>query len=79
MVVWVDVLDSRYARGLRAKSWNVDSINKEIYEYVSKYRNEVHRIWFGGTIYSSSEYTDPGKDTIQRFLDKYHHVVEDER
>lgn len=78
MIVLVDVRDNRCASGLRVKTWNVDSIDKEIYEYVSKYRDKVHRIWFGDALYSSSEYADPENGTIQRFLDKYHHVVEDE-
>ena len=78
MIVLVDVRDSRYASGLRVKTWNVDSINQEIYEYVSKYRDKVHRIWFGNTLYSSSEYADPENGAVQRFLDKYQHVVEGE-
>lgn len=34
MVVLIDVLDSRYSSGLRVQTWNVESITKEIYEYV---------------------------------------------
>lgn len=78
MVVLVDVLDSRYSSGLRVQTWNVESITKEIYEYVSKHRNKIHRIWFGDNIYSSSEYADPENDSIQRFLDRYHYVIENE-
>lgn len=79
MIVLVDVRDNRYASGLRVQTWNVESITKEIYEYVYKHRNKIHRIRFGDTMYSSSEYADPENDTIQRFLDKYHYVLEDER
>lgn len=77
MIVLVDVRDNRYASGLRVQTWNVESITKEIYEYVYKHRNKIHGIWFGDTMYSSSEYADPENDTIQRFLDKYHYVLED--
>lgn len=76
MVVIVGVLDNRYASGCRIQTYNVESITKEIYEYVNKYRSKVCEVSFRGTLYSNSEYAAPG-DTISDFLEKYRYLVED--
>lgn len=70
MIVLVDVKDNRYASGLRVKTWNVDSIDKEIYEYVSKYKD---KIWFGDNLYSNSEYS-PSGSLVDNFLEKYSYL-----
>lgn len=77
MIVLVDVVDSRYSSGLRVQTWNVESITKEIYEYVNKYRSKVYKVWFGDSLYSNSEYASPG-GTVSDFLEKYKYLMEDE-
>lgn len=77
MIVLVDVVDSRYSSGLRVQTWNVESITKEIYEYVDKYRSKVCKVWFRDTLYSNSEYASPG-GTVCDFLKKYKYLMEDE-
>ena len=72
------LVDSRYSSRVRVQTCDVESITKEIYEYVYKHRNKIQRIWFGDNIYSSSEYADPENDTIQRFLDRYQYVIDNE-
>lgn len=76
MIVIVGVLDNWYASGFRIQTWNVESITKEIYEYVNRYRNKVCKVWFRATLYSSSEYASPG-GTISDFLEKYKYLTED--
>ena len=76
MIVLVDVRDNRYASGLRVRTWNVDRITKEIWEYVYRYRDKVSRVWFGDNLYSSSKYSDEDHN-IQNFLSNYYYVVEE--
>lgn len=67
MIVLVEVVDNRYSSGLRVQTWNVESITKEIYEYVNKYRSKVCKVWFRYTSYSNSEYASAG-GSISDFL-----------
>lgn len=76
MIVIVGVLDNRYANGARIQMWNVESITKEIYEYVDKYKNQVYGVWFKDTLYSNSEYASTG-GTISDFLENYKYLTED--
>lgn len=76
MIVLVDVRDNRYASGLRVRTWNVDRITKEIWEYVYRCRDKVSKIRFGDSLYSSSEYSDEDHN-IQSFLSNYYYLVEE--
>ena len=73
MIVLVDVKDNRYASGLRVRTWNVEKINTEIYEYVSKHKDKINKIWFGDNLYSNSAYSPPGS-LVDNFLEKYSYL-----
>lgn len=76
MIVIVGVLDNRCAGGCRTQTWNVESITKEIYDYVNNHRSKVYKVWFRDTLYSNSEYASPG-GTISDFLENYKPLTED--
>lgn len=76
MIVLVEVLDKRYASGVRVQTWNVPAVTREIYEYVQHNCKKAYKIWFGDNLYSNSEYSTPDAN-IQAFLSKYGFLKED--